>query len=50
MYIIYRPADNFTNMVLLVLSMTFFGDIHKFVNGIRNIKNINAFWSNVTPV
>ncbi len=28
-------------MVLVILSRTFFGDIYKFLNGSRNIKNIN---------
>ena len=28
-------------MVLFILSRIFFGDIYKFVNGFRNIKNFN---------
>ena len=40
MHIIYEYVD-FTIMVLFILSRTFFGDIYKFVNGFRNIKNIN---------
>jgi hypothetical protein len=43
MYIIYKSVDDFTNIVRLgfILSRTFFGDIYKFLNGSRNIKNIN---------
>ena len=40
MYIIYKSVDDFTNMLLFILSRNFFGDIYKFVNGFRNIKNI----------
>jgi hypothetical protein len=36
-----KSVDDFTNMVLFNLSRTFFDDIYKFVNGFRNIKNIN---------
>ena len=41
MYIIYKSVNDFTNMVLFILSSIFFGDINKFVNGFRNTKNIN---------
>jgi hypothetical protein len=41
MNIVYKSLDNFTKMVVFILSRTFFGNIYKFVNGFRNIKNIN---------
>jgi len=37
MYIVYKSVDDFTNMVLFIISR----NIGKFVNGFRNIKNNN---------
>ncbi len=37
MYIVYKSVDDFTNMVLFIISR----NIGKFVNVFRNIKNNN---------
>jgi len=39
-YINHRSVYDFTNMVLFVLSRTFFDDYYQFVNGFINIKVI----------
>ena len=45
-YINHRSVYDFTNMVLFVLSRTFFDDYYQFVNGFINIKCLGHFIDN----
>ncbi len=38
MYIVYKSLDDFTKMVVFILSRTLFGNIYKFVNGFRILR------------